>query len=27
MCYNSSTKGEFFVKKAIAECLGTYILV
>ena len=27
MCYNSSTKGEFFVIKAIAECLGTFILV
>lgn len=27
MCYNLSTKGEFFVKKAIAECLGTFILV
>ena len=27
MCYNLSTKGEFFVKKTIAECLGTFILV
>ena len=26
MCYNSSTKGNF-CEKAIAECLGTFILV